>query len=365
MFGGNSLVVPHVVIDLRMVAGPLHGIARYALELARRIPELEPGWRFSGLVGPQGLPPDLGTLAPRIPLVRCAAPFLAPLEQPALAAALRTHRPDLFHATSFSVPRLWTGRLVATVHDAIHLSGEASQTWLQEAYYRLVVIPRCRTARGLITVSQYSARELTRVFGLPEARWRVISNGVAPEFRPVAAGELEDFRARRSLPERFFLAIGSTKPHKNLGVLSTVAETLPLPLVLLAGRGARRLLHFSDRVIELAPLPDADLVRLYSAAEALLFPSRAEGFGLPALEAMAAGTAVICADAGALPETTGDAALRVPATDPISWRAACERLHRDAGLRASLVERGLLHVQNFTWDRCARQTLETYRAAMA
>jgi len=127
------------------------------------------------------------------------------------------------------------------------------------------------------------------------------------------------------LPEFSFAAIGSTKPHKNLRVLRTIASSLPAPLVLLAGRGSRRALGFEESVIELSPLPDADLVRFYAAALAVLVPSHYEGFGLPALEAMACGAPVIAADAGAHREVVGAAGLLVDPHDPAAWRDACQR----------------------------------------
>ncbi len=92
-----------VAIDLRMVQGRLHGIARYALELARRLPALAPNWSFVGLTGPRGLPADLGLLRPTLPLIRSAAGFLSPFEQPALLASLLAMRCDVFHATRLSV----------------------------------------------------------------------------------------------------------------------------------------------------------------------------------------------------------------------------------------------------------------------
>src|SRR3954466_375498 len=100
--------VPRVLIDMRMVRGRLHGIARYALELARAMPRmLPPGWELMGLAPLEGLPPDLGELAPSIPLVRATAGFLTLTEQPLLALDLLRARADLFHATSFSLPLLW------------------------------------------------------------------------------------------------------------------------------------------------------------------------------------------------------------------------------------------------------------------
>jgi glycosyltransferase involved in cell wall biosynthesis len=353
-----------VVIDLRMVRGPLHGIARYALELARRIPPLEPGWQFVGLTGPEGVPDELGALAPRIPLVRCAADFLAPMEQPALAATLLKQRPELFHATSFSVPALWSGPLVATIHDANHLALKESSSRTRTAYYQLVVGPRARRAKALITVSEFSRGEVSRHLNLAPERLQVIGNGVDASFRVPPESELEDFRARRGLPTRYFAAIGSLKAHKNLGVLQPIATSLPAPLALLAGRGARRALGFDESILELSPLPDVDLVRFYAGAIGVLVPSYYEGFGLPALEAMACGGPVVAADAGAHPEVVGAAGLLVPAHDPQAWKTACQRLFRDDELRASLSAAGVARAARFSWDDCAQKTLQVYRRAL-
>lgn len=353
-----------VLIDLRMVRGALHGIARYALELARRLPALEPQWQFFGLTGPGGVPDDLGELAPRIPLVRCGAPFLSVFEQPALAACLFRHSPQLFHATSFSLPSLWPGPLVATLHDATHLALPDSTSLTHTAYYKLVVGPRAQRARALITVSEFSRKELAAHLGLVPERLQVISNGVDAAFHVPASTEVDDFRARRGVPPRYFAAIGSTKPHKNLKVLLSVAQGLSEPLVLLAGRGARRALGFSEQVIELSPLPDADLVCFLGGATAVLVPSRYEGFGLPALEAMACGAPVIAANAGAHPEVIANAGLLVSADNPLAWREAALKVGRVSSLRADLSRRGRDRAARFSWDDCAKQTLAVYRRAL-
>lgn len=354
-----------VLLDLRMVTGRVHGIARYALELARRVPALAPDLSFHALVSPDGLPSNLGPLHPDLPQVRARAGFLSALEQPGLALSLATSDPDLFHATSFSVPALWPGALVATLHDANHLALAENYGHAQAAYYRLVVGPRARRAQALITVSEFSRGELTRHLGLDPYRIQVIPNGVDARFHPVSGAEAERFRARMRLPDDYVLVVGNDKPHKNLARIAAFAEALPIAVVLLCGGGIARRLGFPAGTVDLEEVIEEDLPLLYSGASALLFPSYYEGFGLPALEAMASGCPVVAARAGSLPEVCGQAALLVAPGATTEWKDAVLRVLREAPLRAELRQLGLERAARFGWDACAQQTLAVYRRVLA
>lgn len=354
-----------ILIDLRMVRGRMHGIARYALELARRLPALAPDLSFLGLTAPEGLPSDLGALTPSIPLRRARAGFLAPLkEQPTLLVDLLEISPDLFHATSFSLPGLWNGKLVATLHDANHLALPENYSPAHTLYYRLIVRPRAKRASALLTVSEFSREELAKYLDLTPYRFQVIAPGVDALYEPPTRSQAKDFIQRRHLPERYLAAVGNPKAHKNLGLLAKLAPHLPLPIVLLAGKGATRELGFPDTTVELSELPEEEMPLFYGAAEALLLPSRYEGFGLPALEAMAAGCPVIASNVSALPEVTGEAAILVPPDELEAWDEAVLRLLRDDPLRRSLVEKGRERVARYTWDDCARRTLAVYRRVL-
>ena len=345
-----------------MVEGHLHGIARYALALAARIPALLPEVEVVGLGPPRGLP-ELGRLAPPIPIRRCGARFLSLLEQPALAAALVAARADCFHATSFSLPLLWPGPLVATLHDATHLVRASDYGPATAVYYRAVVGPRLRRARARLSVSSFARAELAERFGLPQSAIEVVPQGVDEAFRPPSADGRAEARQALGLPSRYLLAVGNEKPHKRLGWLAQLASRLPAPLVVVAGPAVGRL-RLPQGVLGLADVDERLLPALYGGAEALLLPSVHEGFGLPALEAMACGCPVVAAHAGALPEVVGDAGLLLEPEAETLWVQAVQRLEAEPALRRTLVERGLARAKGYSWDACARATADIYRRVL-
>src|SRR5262249_37368615 len=264
--------------------------------------------------------------------------------------------------TSFSVPRFWTGRLVATLHDATHLVRSDEYGPLTAAYYRWVVRPTLLRAHGLITVSTFSRDELAAWLGPSADRWRVIPQGGDGCSQPFAPAERARAIGPLGLPERYPLTGGNEKPHKNLRLLARIANRLPLPLVVLAGDEGP--LGFPPNTRLLDSVDEAALPALYGSASVLLLPSRHEGFGLPALEAMAAGTPVIAARAGALPEVTAGAAELVDPDDEEGWIDAARQLVEDEALRRTRIAAGEARAAELTWDRTARETLALYRAAL-
>ncbi len=280
-----------------------------------------------------------------------------------LSAEIVRHPPDRLFVPSHVIPLVCPVPAVATIHDVGYL-------WYREAYsplrwtlLHLGTLWNVRAARRLVVDSEATARDLTTHFGVAPERLRVAYLG-GPEPRVV---DPSDVLARYALPPRYLLFVGTLQPRKNLNralrafAIARQATRLPLALVLAGqpGRDAPRLrgmvaaLGLENDVRWLGYVPDADRPALFAGATAFVFPSLYEGFGLPALEAMAWGTPVLASSAGSLPEVVGDAGLLVDPYDVDELARAMERLLDDAALRERLIEAGRRRAATFTWERCA------------
>jgi glycosyltransferase involved in cell wall biosynthesis len=279
------------------------------------------------------------------------APHYSVRELVAVGRAADRARLDLFHAPHYVVP-LTRVPLVVTVHDLIHLRHPNP---LGRLYARTMISRAVRKARRVLTVSETVRREIEATFGARNVV--VAANGCdhiaigRPGFSPAT----QNAGLKPGLPASYFLFVGNDKPHKNVDALVDAAQRIGTELVLVGASFAR----FRGRATLAGFVSDDDLAALYRGAIALVMPSREEGFGLPALEAMRCGTAVITSNAPALMEVTGDAALHV-AANADALADAMSRLARDASLRASLIARGSVRASEFTWRRCATITRRAY-----
>jgi glycosyltransferase involved in cell wall biosynthesis len=246
-------------------------------------------------------------------------------------------------------------------------------------YRRLVVPIIAKRADAIATDSYDSACGIERYVGIGRDRIAIIHAAPADEFRrlenPCA---IQDVRRRYGIEGKFILALGGVDPRKNTPrVIEAFAglrshSGAPLELVIVGmpqkGRtlaGSLSKLGPEQRVTFAGFVSDETLVALYNAAEALLYPSIYEGFGLPVLEAMACGTPVVCSRAGSLPEVAGDAALYVDPWSECDITRALLELSTHEPLRELLARRGLRQARKFSWSRSAKQTLELYEACLA
>lgn len=281
---------------------------------------------------------------------------------PAWSWTCRRFRLCALHLPTWGVPSGVPVPVVATFHDATPLFFPESVGRWQRRRLRGAIFS-LRRAHWVHAVSNFAARQLASL--LPElgSRIVVVPHGVSQRFSPgdVPGGS-------------FVLGVGGGEAHKNWEVVLRAyasPEAAPLPPLRLVGAVAKsdqvlqrvRELGVASRV-QLLPQADEDtLVACYREALALVFPSRMEGFGLPALEAMACGCPVLAAAAGALAEVSGGAALLLPPDEPGAWLAALLALQRNPELRGELRQRGLARAKQFTWKAAARALVALYREA--
>jgi alpha-1,3-rhamnosyl/mannosyltransferase len=277
------------------------------------------------------------------------APHYSMRELIILGRAIDRAKPDLFHAPHYVVP-FTSVPFVVTIHDLIHLRNPNP---IARLYARQMIGRAVRRSRRVLTVSETVKREIVSTFGCADDHVVVTPNGVSTPF----------FEIGRAAEGRYFLYVGNDKPHKNVDVLVDAFSKIENASLVLAGATFDRF-KSQDRVVVTGFVDDAELAALYRGAIALVMPSREEGFGLPALEAMASGCAVITSNAAALVEITDDAALHVDPT-AASLADAMARIASDESLRAALASRGIARAKHFTWTRCAELTRAAYLASIA
>ena len=319
-------------IDCRKIAD--FGIGTYIRGLLRALAEL--GGHDYVAFGP----PEIAGMLPRgVEQIVVEAPKYSVRE---LFKIGRSTKLDLFHAPHYVVPFL-SVPFVVTIHDLIHLQ---HRNPMARMYARAMIGRAVRRSRRVLTVSEAVRAQIGKTFG-HEEKVAVTPNGVDPVFTP------DGPRAEG----RYFLFVGNDKPHKNVDQLVKAFEKVSQAQLILAGGTFER---FRDRAMVTGFVSSEELAALYRGAIALVLPSLVEGFGLPALEAMACGAPVITSNAPALIEITGDAGLHVDATSVDAMAAAMTRLMHDSALRASMIARGLERAAGFTWRRCAELTREIY-----
>ena len=326
-----------ILYDARWIGN--HGIGRFAGELQKRL---------YGLGAFQALRPPFHPLDP----------FL-------LGRALKNANPELFFSPGYNSPVGWPGRFIFTLHDLNHLCVRDNSNALKRAYYQYVIKPACHNAACVLTVSEYSRREISAWAKIQQERIVNVGNGVGLPFTPAG---------RKCDPGfEYLLYVGSRKPHKNLPrllqayAISGVRREVRL---LLSGHPEKNLLIEIDRLglrsdVAFADLSsDIALSEAYRGAAGFLFPSLYEGFGLPPIEAMACGVPVLTSNVCSLPEVVDDAALLVNPGDVEEIAAGIRRLVWDTDLRLQLTNKGLRRAAHFSWEKTANVTEQVLEWAL-
>jgi len=379
-------------IDARAFNSPAAGVRRYVTELSRALAAGDFEIDLVAITDEPAAPTNFGRHAASLPL------------------AIQRARVGLYHAPAYTAP-LW-GRtpVVLSIHDVSYARHPEWYPYRRDPLRRWFYRQSARRAALILTISNFSKREIIAAYNIPDNRIIVTPLGVSNIFRPApAAAENGAVRAAdaaagailASEPTSavrasgaaaaggapFLLHVGDLHARRNIGIVvralarlrardagsnpgwSTSLDDVRLVLVGVDRGLAETLLDDADRlgvrdVIELrGRVSDEELVTLYQRCAALVYPSRYEGFGFPLVEAMACGVPVIAANASAIPEVTGDAAVLLDPDDESGFADAIARVLSDRAHAADLRARGLARAAQFTWQATAARTADAYRRA--
>lgn len=341
----QSVTPARIGLDARLTDQLSVGMKTYVTQLAARLPRVAPEYAYTAFTAGANFGWD---------------------EQVRLPIAIARARLNLVHFLSLYVPLVSPVASVVTIHDLIHLCFPQYFKAKVRPYYQTVVRLACARAKRVITDDERTVKDLERFLGVEPAKVRVVPLGVDEQFLAGAGSGVQPAR-----PRPYVLYVGNHRRHKSLATLFDAWSALALERALdlyvtgpddFDGELQRRR-TVSGEIVALGEISKQQLAAYYAGALALVQPALREGFGLPMLEAMAAGCAVVaCEDA--VPRVLEPAALTFGAGDAADLRALLENLLGDEGLRTRCVKLGYEIARSLTWDRCARATADVYREVL-
>ncbi len=337
-------------------------------------------------------------LAQRVRIVEAPYRWYTLAEQIGMPRLIRRAGVDMMHFPHFNVPLLYRKPFIVTIHDLIILQFPTKRAstlapivyWIKQFAAKRVLSHAAKNAQHVITVSEFSKKDICTYFHLPEDRVTVTYES-AHEYSFVAPDDAQTPDGQAAVDQRvvhrygitgpYILYVGNAYPHKNIEQLIAVAA-LAKKQMPLDGSGdfpwkfvfVGKKDYFYERIIDLAQqhgvadrvqcigyVPDRDLGSLYRRATAYIFPSLYEGFGLPPLEAMQYGTPVICSTSSCLPEVVGDAAYPIDPHSSSAILTAIEDVLHSEDTRQDLINKGYERLKLFSWEKMAEQTLAVYK----
>ncbi len=261
---------------------------------------------------------------------------------------------------------------LTTVHDLSHIHYPAFHPKERVDLLNEHLPRSIERAKHVFTVSEFTRGEVARHFGLAEEQMTVVTPAASADFRPYGQGECEEVRVRYALPEQFIISVATLEPRKNLLGLIRAFSQLPeeyrntYPLVLVGGKGwhTGEITEALDKLpgrqlVRLGYVSQADLPKIISAATLMAYPSFYEGFGMPVLEAMAAGTPVLTSNCSSMPEVSGGASILIDPNETDSIAGGLTELLESADLRERCREAGLQNAERYAWSRSAENLIAT------
>lgn len=303
-------------------------------------------------------------------------------EQLFFGKELKASGVELVHYTNFNSPVFYRGtKSIVTVHDLTlwFFPGRLQRSWLKRLGYRYVIRKSCQNAERVIAVTETTKQDIIKYLGIPAEKIVVIYEAAPTRIVPVTdPKKIEAIKARHDITRPFFMYVGQWRSHKNLVRLIRAfglmrhRYNLDYQLVLIGKvdpmspevQATIHQLGLQQHVILTGYVPDNELGAFYSAADALVYATLYEGFGIPPLEAMSAGTPVITSNLSCLPEVLGDAALYCDPYDIEDIAAKMQELARSYHLKKTLREAGFKQVKKYSFTKMARETLQLYREVL-
>ena len=304
------------------------------------------------------------------------------VEQMETPSQVRRLQADLYHGLLNVLPLRMHCPSVVSVMDLSFITQPHTHKRFNRLYLSLFTRWSCRKARRIIAISESTKRDLVQHFGIAADKIDAIALGVDAHFQPAAPAAISQFKQQQGIGDQAVFYLGSIEPRKNLarlleafamvnGQWSMVNGLLP-QLFIGGGLGWKydpllaqiRQMGLGERVKLLGRVQESDLPLWYSACAAFAYPSLYEGFGLPVLEAMACGAAVISSNVTSLPEVVGEAGLLIDPLDTAALARALMQVLSDVAVRQSMRERAIRQAAKFTWQRTAQETMQVYERAL-
>ena len=353
-----------IVIDARLSGLEHAGIGRYTQMLVEHLNDL----RFTIY--------DLRKISPNIRHYTLA-------EQIKMPIILANEKPDLVHFPHFNVPFLYNSPFVVTIHDLLwhEQVGTTATTlpawiyWLKYLAYRVVLKHAILKSKAIIVPSNWVKKKIVERFSEAEGKIEVIYEGVSEVFRGRSSTRGQSSQDKYGVKlEEYIIYTGSLYPHKNVNLVLNIMPQFPeLKLIVACTRNVfwekfkKEVISrgLEDRVVLAGFVSDDELAILYKNALAFVFPSKSEGFGLPGLEAMAAGCPVISSNAGALPEIYGVAAVYFDPKNKTELIGKIREISDNQKYRKKMIELGKERSQMFSWEKMAEETTEVYAGCLS